>query len=650
MRYFLIIVFILAFGAKAESTEVYKNVLYINSYHLGYVWSDSITNGIVSVFAHHPQIDLAIEYLDGKRYEDESYLDEISEIFKLKYKQKRIDLIITSDNIALDFMVKHGQNLFGNVPVVFCGINNPQDYQLGDLPYYGVMETSVDGYVLQQMLKIMPQIRNIYFISDKTQNGQLDKKRIAHEAESLPKHINKLFLDNYDVDSLLIAVSKLQEGDLVYLISMQKDKYGMPLNYGRVTGQLAGRSAVPVICNYFANIGRGVLCGCFVSGAAQGKTAAQYAVKILNEPGFAPPKLTVPSPDFYFDYPVLLRFNVDLESLPQGCKVVNKPEDAFSKYKKAIVSTLVFIVLLISIITVLSVNFRRRIKAEKLVVAQYQEIQQQNEEIKQTNYQLNNANEQLEITNGQLAESNAQLRIEKSRAEKADKLKNQFLQNISHEIRTPLNAITGFIALINKGITNISKEKAYIDLIYKNSFQLMDLMQNLIVISEIQAGTFMMNKEKFDIKSLIELLPEIYAEQIELFSDKSPEELPLIIKVDQSCENCFLVNDLSKLKQIFSLLFNNAIKYTSKGYIEVGVSVREQKVEFYVKDTGIGIKQELINEIFDLFRKIEPNEQCLYRGTGLGLSIVKELLAEMQGEIRLKSVVNEGTSFYFGFL
>jgi len=176
-----------------------------------------------------------VEFLDGKRYEDSVYFSQLFHIFEMKYKKGMFDLVILSDNLALDFSLKYGKSLFGDVPVVYCGVKNLESYNLANLPYYGVLETEQDEIVLRQIITLFPDLKNMYLISDKTQSGITDMARVMNITKKLPSSIQYHFIDDIYLDTLLAQAHTFKTTDAVFLISLQRDKYGHALNYGRVS-------------------------------------------------------------------------------------------------------------------------------------------------------------------------------------------------------------------------------------------------------------------------------------------------------------------------------------------------------------------------------------------------------------------------------
>lgn len=235
----------------------------------------------------------------------------------------------------------------------------------------------------------------------------------------------------------------------------------------------------------------------------------------------------------------------------------------------------------------------------------------------------------------------SELRKAKLKAEESDKLKSAFLANMSHEIRTPMNSILGFTDLLKESETDKEK-KEYLGIIENSCNLLMIIINDIIEISKIEAGILRTNKEKINVNYLIK----------DLFNEMSaiiPKEKEIeIIFSNQGDDTEILVfSDPVKLKQILLNLVNNALKFTEKGYIEIGYNLRKaSSVEFFVKDTGIGICSKDTKIIFDRFVQIKNKFSSVNSGSGLGLSICKAYADLLGGEIRVESKINEGSCFY----
>ena len=237
----------------------------------------------------------------------------------------------------------------------------------------------------------------------------------------------------------------------------------------------------------------------------------------------------------------------------------------------------------------------------------------------------------------------------KEKAEESDKLKSAFLANMSHEIRTPLNAIIGFVNLLDEDQIQDDEKREFYQIIQSNGFSLLNLINDIIDFSKIEAGQLDITFSEFNLEMLFNEIQHIYDEELRRIGFGGERSVQLIFDDSFLDKVPVFVSDYVRLKQIFSNLINNAIKFTRIGSIAFGIQnfSGNNKITFYVKDTGIGIDKKNYEVIFDRFRKIEDDKITLYRGAGLGLSITKYLVERLGGEIWLESEVGKGTSFLF---
>lgn len=234
-----------------------------------------------------------------------------------------------------------------------------------------------------------------------------------------------------------------------------------------------------------------------------------------------------------------------------------------------------------------------------------------------------------------------ELIITKERAIESDKLKTAFLANMSHEIRTPMNAILGFSQLL--AIPEITEEETanYVDTITNSGKQLLSLIDDIISISQIEAGIIEVFHKNTSIEKLLKTTYKLFsltakkADLVFTYQNKLPNK-QLIIHTDPR-----------RIQQVLINLISNAFKFTSQGSIEFGCKYSNNNIEFYVSDTGIGINKKDQKMIFDRFMQVDHGSDVLYGGTGIGLSISKAIVEKLGGEIWVKSKINNNTKFFF---
>ena len=234
-----------------------------------------------------------------------------------------------------------------------------------------------------------------------------------------------------------------------------------------------------------------------------------------------------------------------------------------------------------------------------------------------------------DITNVQNIEQELiQARI---KAEQSDRLKSAFLAN--HEIRTPLNAIVGFSRLMTT-TDNREDEKLYSEIINQNSDVLLQLINDILDLSKIEAGTFEYIKQPMDLGEMCRNVYEIH---------KGRVQEGVTLTLDNENDSLMINEDKNRILQLITNLITNAIKFTYEGEIHFGFKLKKDYIDFYVKDTGIGISEEKLSHIFGRFVKLNSFVQ----GTGLGLAICQMIVEKMGGAITVESELHEGSTFRF---
>ncbi len=229
----------------------------------------------------------------------------------------------------------------------------------------------------------------------------------------------------------------------------------------------------------------------------------------------------------------------------------------------------------------------------------------------------------------------------KEKAEESDRLKTAFLHNISHEIRTPMNAIIGFSGFLNDPDLEPDNRQHFTNIIVNSSKQLLSIITDIIDIATIEAGQAKANKKATNVNLTLKLLFGQFSLKSNNMNIKFNFNAPL------PDNESLIITDPTKLNEILTNLIGNAFKFTKNGFINVGYTVKNDYLEFYIEDTGIGIPTEYQNVIFDRFRQVESSMAREFGGSGLGLSISKAYVELLGGELWLESKPGEGSKFYF---
>lgn len=283
----------------------------------------------------------------------------------------------------------------------------------------------------------------------------------------------------------------------------------------------------------------------------------------------------------------------------------------------------------------------------------YLQIAKKNEQIEQANKNLEGKVEDrtklLNFRNKELREEvkrraiiEKELIASKERAEESDKLKSAFLANMSHEIRTPMNGILGFASIL-RDAEDEEEFNEFIDAIVSSGEHLLNLINDIIDLSKIESGILKIEKSKFELNRLTK---EIY-DMFSIDNNIVTKTINFSYVNGLPDDDCMIYTDRMRLKQIMINLVNNACKYTDEGSIEFYYLVKDDSLIFTVKDTGIGIQDELQEFIFDRFMQASTSRTVGRNSTGLGLAITKTYLNLMGGDISVKSKLGVGSDFTF---
>ena len=229
----------------------------------------------------------------------------------------------------------------------------------------------------------------------------------------------------------------------------------------------------------------------------------------------------------------------------------------------------------------------------------------------------------------------------KQKAEESDRLKSAFLANMSHEIRTPMNGILGFAELLKEPNLSGEKQQKYISIIEKSGARMLNIINDIVDISKIEAGLMRLEITESDINEQIEYIYTFFKPEVEA------KGIKLSFNIALPAKEAIIKTDREKIFAILTNLVKNAIKYSNEGFIEFGYDKKGNSLEFFVKDSGIGIPKERQSAIFERFIQADIEDKMARQGAGLGLAITKAYVEMLGGRIWVESEVGRGSTFYF---
>ena len=232
----------------------------------------------------------------------------------------------------------------------------------------------------------------------------------------------------------------------------------------------------------------------------------------------------------------------------------------------------------------------------------------------------------------------------KEKAQESDLLKTMFLSNLSHEFRNPMNAIIGFSEMINSGNMDTEKRKEYARIITRKGNYILSLIDDIAELSKFETGNVTVNRKNCDINRVA---GELFLEFKDIKKDLEKDQIELRLNVPAPLTQ-EVYTDPGRLQQVLSNLLRNAFQFTEKGTVEFGYEVKDAKtIQFYVKDTGIGVRKEDQKLVFNRFRQVEETSLRKIGGSGLGLTLSRHIINSLGGKIWFESVANEGSTFFF---
>lgn len=339
--------------------------------------------------------------------------------------------------------------------------------------------------------------------------------------------------------------------------------------------------------------------------------------------------------------------------------IINPPFWATNWFRGLVIFLIIAIIILIFRARVRQLR-KKRDELERLVTDRTKEITQQNEILERQKEEIEDRSEEILMQSEEIAqqayelerhrnyleqlveERTRELVEAKEKAEQSDRLKTAFLNNMSHELRTPMNAIIGFSSILDDPGLTREKIALYSHNIIKSGNNLLSIINDIFDVSKIDAGLVKLKNEPVNLIKLLKEMHQMFHSELQLHGRN---ELKLIRNTPH--DELIILTDKNRLRQILLNLLSNALKYTKQGDVEFGYEVKDPELIFYVKDSGIGIAEEVRERIFERFMQFADTPEKLYGGTGLGLAIAKGYAELLGGRIWVESTPGKGSIFYF---
>lgn len=366
MKYFLLFSILFLTFLQANQN---KEVLLIHSYHKGYVWTDDISKTIEKNFAQNKDIELTTVYMDTKRIDDDSYLENLANLYKQQFSNRKFDLILISDNNAFDFLAKYYDYLFKDIPVLFCGINNYSKEILEKLSFKNISGVAEEVDIeknFELISKLHPNLNNLLIINDNSTTGLAIKKDLLPIIEKYKKKFKIEYTDNLEINDLKTKVSNLDKSNSVILfVLLFKDTAGKYFTYKQSFEEVRNVSQAPIYGLWDFYLNSGMVGGLLTSAIAQGDTVSNMALEVLNGKDIKEIPVLEKSPNIYmFDYNELKRFNINISKFIDNPTIINEPSSIYKEHKKFFIISILTILLLTMIVINLKTIIQRKEKLE----------------------------------------------------------------------------------------------------------------------------------------------------------------------------------------------------------------------------------------------------------------------------------------------
>jgi len=359
-----------AWPVQAQWPQGKSRVLIIHSYHSGLTWTDAIMNGIRDTFAaSDPGIQISAEYLDSRRYPKSDLSRRIREFLLEKLNGTTPDLVMVSDNNALELVLEQRNRLFPGIPIVFCGINDFSPAMISSCPdITGVAEDLSIVETVNLALRLHPDTGEVVVIGRTTVAAdRYNRDSFIAALPRVPSHLKVTFWDDLPGPELKSRLEKLESGTVLFINGLITDHSGRQMMYGETTKWISQYSKVPAYSFWEVYLGYGIVGGKLVSGYRQGRMAGQLALRILRgeRADRIPVVAGLDANHYMLDYRQLERFRIPLSKVPQGTLFVHRPDSFYDRHKTLVWTTVSVVAALGALVILLSTAILHRRKAER---------------------------------------------------------------------------------------------------------------------------------------------------------------------------------------------------------------------------------------------------------------------------------------------
>lgn len=587
-------------------------IFILASYHENDVWTEDFLKGIKSEL-NNKTFELFIEFMDARRHKSAEYENKFDELLMLKYKNIDFNAIISIDDVAFSYLLKH-DDFVKNKPIIFGGVNFIQNYNLENHKNItGITENISIQKTIDMALKFHPKTKYLVPLCNKTGTNSITNLKLFYEVAEKYLHLKIIEKCNLTIDNLKEELKNIPKNSIAFQVASIIETGEKDISPKDATEIIKKYINIPIYTFWKAFMNSGAMGGFLVNGFNHGKETAVIVKKIINGQSISEIPIIYESPNSYiFDFKELKKFNIDKNLIPENSLILNEEKSLFETYKYQIITIIIFIIVETIIILLLIINIIRR----KSIQNELKKSQEQMFHVQKL--------ESLGVLSG----------------------------GIAHDFNNLLTAILGYSELTISEIQqndckNIIKN---INEIKSASLKAADFVKQILIYSgKSKAITKPLNMSQL-IKDMGKLLEVAISKKTNLIYEINDKDI-------------YIEGDSSQLSQIFMNLIVNASESLNnkEGFVKIKTDLVYLKKDFLkntninysnkegeyilieITDNGCGIEKDKLSKIF------EPFYTTKFTGRGLGLSAVVGIVKNHNGIIKVESELNKGTTFKIYF-